>query len=150
MLDQVLALASRKESVFGRATGRFRTPQDAPAPSLVGRAVSDLPVHRDVAPSAEGTFDSQGPALMADPASGFVPARPSGTVRWEGMPDRLPLAIAVNGTVRATTWTLHSRNPERPWSAMVPADAFTHGRNRLELYVVDEHGGRVRLLAKTE
>jgi hypothetical protein len=106
MLDGVLALARRKEALFGPADAPFRHPLRAPARDLIGRAVADLPTGGpDLSPAAV-LFDNSEALGSVTPADGVVPARVSGRVRWTGAPERLSLAIAVNGVIRATTRTL--------------------------------------------
>jgi hypothetical protein len=149
MLDGVLALARRKEALFGPAEAPFRHPLRAPARDLIGRAVADLPAGGpDVSPAAV-LFDNTEALGSVTPAAGVVPARVSGRVRWTGTLARLSLAVAVNGVIRATTRTLPpDRDAWRSWSAMIPPDAFVAGANRVALYAVDEGGVGGRLLAE--
>ena len=148
MFDDVLALARRKEALFGTADGPFRDPVDAPAREWVGRSERDVTIAPDLLPSVTAGVDE--PWRFADvrAASGFVPARIAGSATWKGHPQRLALAVVVNGTIRATTWTLPKRGDTASWSAMVRADAFKPGVNAVAVFVVDERRGRARLVGE--
>ena len=69
----------------------------------------------------------------------FIPAHIAGQiVARQRSPDRLHLAVAMNGRVEAVTQTY--RGPESPWSftAIVPETVFKAGSNRVEVFVVSE------------
>ena len=136
----------RKLALFGPSVpgGTWR-PVGGPAPHLVDRPIGELEVG---APSAlrlrlveRWRFDD------VDPESGFVPARITGEVLGQrGAGARWPLAVAVNGVVRETTWSVGSTvSPAGFWSAIVPPDAFTAGANAVEIYEIETRGEKTVL-----
>jgi hypothetical protein len=80
---------------------------------------------------------------QVDPQSGFLPVQVRGTFEPEVPgPPRLPLAIAVNGEVRATTWSHGLPAGGHGFSAMVPEDAWRPGSNGIELaWIASDEGG---------
>lgn len=88
-----------------------------------------------------------------DPPSGFLPVQVRGTLlpATAGLP-QLELAIAVNGVVRATTWSHELPTGGRAFSAMVPEEAWRPGRNRIELARIraDESGSSLLAVASVE
>ena len=64
----------------------------------------------------------------------------------EGHPP-VALAVTVNGTVEAVTepWKVPIRGQEGRWSAMVPETAFRTGENAVEVVVITQTAGEVRL-----
>lgn len=82
-----------------------------------------------------------------DPASRFVPGLIKGQVLGpRGATQRWPLAIAVNGTIRATTWSAASAiSPPGHWSAVVAPSAFVPGTNAVDVYEIDQAQGEIRL-----
>jgi hypothetical protein len=135
LLDGVLALAAEKERLFGKAEGAFRTPSIAPHAALVGQPIDAIP--RAALPSGVGVRVQDAERYSkVRPESGLFPARLEGTASWTDGTERLALAIAVNGVVRATTRTSGSR-PAR-WSAMIPPSALSAGSNRIDVYVITE------------
>jgi len=149
MLDGLLALARRKEALFGRAPGPFRYPLGGPAPDMVGQPVAQLPLSQAIGSNLTVTIDRPERFADVDPASGYLPARISGGAVWPHSPlARLGLAVAVNGVVRATTWTLRPDPAGASWSAIVPKSAFKRGANHVAVFVLDEPGPTVRLVAQ--
>ena len=53
----------------------------------------------------------------------------------------LPLAVSVNGTVRAVTETRKWHRGKADFSFLIPESAFRSGENRVEIFVVTEAGG---------
>ena len=90
-----------------------------------------------------------------DPGSGQVPAQVSGQVSLAaGVPARPAVAVAVNGVIAGVSETFRERRdakgsqpvgPPDKFSALVLDTLFQKGENRLELFVIDDSGGRVRL-----
>lgn len=136
----------RKLALFGPSTpGGVFTPLARPVPELLDRPVSELTVG---APSPlrlrlieRFRFED------VDPASDFVPARFTGRVLGErGASRRWPLAIAVNGVVRATTWSVGRAIPQiGHFAAIVRPDVFVRGRNTIEIYQIETREGSVVL-----
>lgn len=86
----------------------------------------------------------QAPVLNdVDLKSRFLPAFITGTLEGELPPDT-DLAVAVNGTIRATGRPFDFAGT-RKFAAVVPEEAFRNGSNRVEVLAIDTSGGRTRL-----
>ena len=111
------------------------------APRLVGR-----PADAFGSASRSGVrAELDAPDLFGDvdPGSGVVPARITG--RLEGAGDEpLPLAVAVNGAVEATTRTFELDGETR-FAALVPPSAFREGENEVAVYAIRGAGPTVTL-----
>ncbi len=74
-----------------------------------------------------------------DTSASFIPAQISGKITsgWKNEPE-LSLAVVVNGVIQAVTKTWGGAKARQPddWSAMVPATAFRHGENTIEVFEV--------------
>ncbi|MDQ3170720.1 MAG: sulfatase-like hydrolase/transferase [Acidobacteriota bacterium] len=136
----------RKLALFGppKAGGHWQ-PLQSPAASIIDRPVSELTVGQRTTLrlrlNDRYLFDD------VEPESGFVPARLTGQVMGErGAAQRWPLAIAINGVVRATTWSGASATllPGR-WSAIVNPRSLSPGRNAVDVFVIDERDGAIAL-----
>jgi len=97
---------------------------------LIGRQVAGLPA--GPSSSARATVSSAGRYRAVDPEAVEVPAEVNGTIRNDE-PERRRIAVAVNGRIAATAWTLRFGELEY-YSAVCPPGAFRRGRNRVELY----------------
>jgi hypothetical protein len=132
VFEDVRASVAWKLTLF--QDGTPHAPRRAPHLQLVGREVAGLPIgdawNQPVFLSRSFLFDA------VDLESDFVPARLAGEARGERRPgERLAMAVAVNGRIRATTLAAE----ESPaWSASVPLDAFRTGRNHVQVFVVQE------------
>jgi hypothetical protein len=114
-----------------------------PYSELVGRQVDDVGVMGE----ATDRSGLDRPALFTDvaPESDFVPAYISGYVRSDqeaGAP--FNLAIAINGTIRATTqtFTFRAQGNTRKWSAIVDEASFRAGDNDIEVFIISSSGGQ--------
>ncbi len=130
------AAVERRERAFGG--GDFADLLRAgPHAELVGRALEQLVVDD----GAGGLFARlAAPELFrrVDPDSGFVPALVEGFVEPGELEPPLDLAIAVNGTVAATTRT-HGESLGGGllvFSALTPETAFHRGANEVEVLVI--------------
>ena len=84
-----------------------------------------------------------------EPSTGFIPARVDGRLRTgEANAGRRPVAIAVNGVIRAVTQSFPERGGEN-FSALLPETSFTAGANRIGIFVVAEGAGGTPLLLST-
>jgi hypothetical protein len=120
---------------------------------LVGRRPAQVGVEAASGGSAE--VDKLGQYADVDPASGHVPAEVTGVLQAAaGVPARPAVAIAVNGVISAVSETFKERReegnsvPEGPpvnFAGITDDHLFTKGANRIELFLVDASGGRVRL-----
>jgi Sulfatase len=127
--------------------------QFGPHGDLVGRRVSQVGVAKAGAGGAKVTKLAE--YGKVDPGSGLVPAQVSGQVSLAaGVPSRPAVAVALNGVVAGVSETFREvrdaqgsqpKGPPDKFSAMVLDTLFKKGANRLELFVIDDSGGRVRL-----
>lgn len=118
-----------------------------PRHELVDRAVSSLSVVGGRLP-----VELDRPLLYdaVHPEGMFVPAMVEGTVGSSpdgGAP--LHLAVAVNGTIRATTTTFNE-GQRRRFSALVPETAFQQGRNNVVVFVVTDTRDDVRVVSTVQ
>ena len=127
--------------------------QFGPHGDLVGQRTSQVGVDPEGAGSAK--VEKLAEYGKVDPGSGLVPAQVSGQVDLAaGVPDRPALAVALNGVVAGVSETFREvrdaqgsqpKGPPDKFSAMALDTLFKKGDNRLELFVIDDSGGRVRL-----
>ena len=145
-LEGLEATVKRKMSLFGSGEdprdiyriGRFR--------SLIGAQTAHLAHVEALDMEIELEGDSGFDEVALDGA--FIPALVSGQIYPErGSPNRLHLAVAVNGTIRAVTQTY--RGPKGGWSftAIVPEWAFREGANQVEVFVVSDSQGHPQLIS---
>lgn len=122
------------------------TPLDGRAPNaalamLLDRPVASLPTA--AAPFA-ATLDHADRFADVRPRSGSLPAFVQGTVDAAGAAGT-PLAISVNGIVRAVTEVLPDGSQTPAFGALIPEPAWRPGANRVEVHAVAVDGGVLRL-----
>jgi hypothetical protein len=127
--------------------------QFGPHGDLVGRRTSQVGVDRAGAGSAK--VEKLAEYGKVDPGSGLVPAQVSGQVDLaEGVAARPAVAVALNGVIAGVSETFREERdaqgsqptgPPDKFSAMALDTLFKKGDNRLELFVIDDSGGQVRL-----
>jgi hypothetical protein len=78
-------------------------------------------------------------------SSSFVPARIAGVVDAGEIDEATELAVAVNGRVRALTRCIVD-DGQQVFTALVPESAFRDGRNRVDVYAIEETAGPTRLV----
>ena len=110
-----------------------------PRPDLLGRQVAELVTSNatPAEPAAESTRAVlTTPAAFQDvqPETGFVPSLISGRIEPE-VADETPLAISVDGTVRATTMTFTERGTSR-FSALIEERWLPAGSRRIGVYQI--------------
>jgi hypothetical protein len=120
---------------------------------LVGKRPGQVGVEPAAAGSAE--VAKLGDFRRVDPDGGTVPAMVTGQVSLApGAPAQPAVAVAVNGIIGGVSELFREerdkqgsqpRGPRDKFAAMVPDTLFENGDNRLELFLVDTSGGRVRL-----
>jgi hypothetical protein len=110
-----------------------------PRPSLIGRAVSSMPLQPQGA--AGGSIDASSLYGRVNHASGVLPVYVTG--RLSGIGPGTPLAVAVNGRIRATA---EAYGGGRRYSALVPPAALHRGRNRVEVFQIS--GSSLRPLVR--
>jgi hypothetical protein len=138
----VLATARRNASLFG--VGNDSMYRTGPFTRLLDRKVSSLRL-----------VDSGRSAVRVDDAtsfdhvrfvSGLVPVSIAGSIEDNAVTQGTPLAIAVNGRVRAMTRSF-DLGGQRRFAAMVPQTSFHEGRNAVDVYSVTRSGARFHLSA---
>ena len=127
--------------------------QFGPHGDLVGKRVGQVGVEQASAGSAK--VEKLADYAKVDPGSGQVPAQVAGQVSLAaGVPARPALAVAVNGVVAGVSETFREERtaegsqptgPPDKFSAMALDTLFKKGASRLEVFVIDDPGGRVRL-----
>ena len=138
-LEELANTVRRKISLFGSGEdprsiyriGRFRSLVGRKIEQLAHAGTSDLELELEL--KAEWSFEE------VDLDGPFVPAHIAGQiVARQRSPDRLYLAVAMNGRIEAVTQTY--QGPESVWSftAIVPETVFKAGSNRVEVFVVSE------------
>ena len=121
----VLTTARRNASLFGE--GKDSMYRMGPFAVLVDRPISSL---RPIAAQRSAiNFDDDLRFGDVRLASGVVPALISGAIRNDPAPEGTPLAIAVNGRIRAMTRSF-DLDGQRRFGAMMPESAFRDGPER--------------------
>jgi hypothetical protein len=139
--DGVLATARRQGALFG--VGVEPSESVGPHHELIGRSIDDL----DVGPAAGGArVRLDGETLFANvrTESEFVPARVAGEIAGGSLAPGSALAIAVNGTIAATTRSFALDGRDR-FAVLVPERAFREGRNAVVVLSIASQAGSVRL-----
>ncbi len=125
-----------------RLLGRSAEPLDlyriGPHAELIGRPLAELDPGREA--EAEAELHLELPELYddVDPESGVLPARVVGEIHHRG--GGLDLAIAVDGTVWATTRTFFNHRSRSRFAATVPEHAFSRGRNTVQVFILSDGG----------
>ncbi len=134
--DETLA---RWSGMFGGAgwDGLYR---GGPSSELVGRRLDDL----DVGSAEDASVELDSRALLAayDPAGALSPAWVTG--RIDGVDPGVPVAIAVNGSVVATTETYGSGGETR-LAVFVPEESLRQGENEVDVLAIGP-GGALQLI----
>jgi hypothetical protein len=138
---RVHASLKRKIRVFGangRPPGLFGI---GPHPELIGRPVAGLP-----RASVRAEINGAGAYSSVHLRSDFLPAQLNGTIHAAGGPRVRDLAAALNGRIVAVgqSFTLAGSDAEN-FSILLPESAFLEGTNRVQLLVVTDDGGPLRL-----
>ena len=143
MLDARNVALERKLTLLGSGGISEKLFKIGPYSDLVGRRVADVAVGGD----AEVKLGLYQPELFArvQPNSDFIPAHITGYVRsgWEAEAP-LILAVAINGTIRATTrpYTFPLAGKMKVWSAVVEESSFHAGQNEVEVFVINSSRGK--------
>ena len=139
-LRALFAAADAKAALFGTGTGSGRFPAVGPRPDLRDVAVAD----RSCPGVSDHWFAVENAELFdrVEPSSGFVPAEINGLISGPNAHLGVDLAIAVNGTVAATTRSYTSGASDVfPWTAIAPESAFREGSNRVQVFAVADGRG---------
>jgi hypothetical protein len=136
----VLATVRRNAALFG--IGKHSMYGMGPFPDALGRSVASLP---SVGSPEDGVrFDDASLFANVRASSGLVPTRIAGVISGNTVPDGTPLAIAVDGRVRATTRS-YALDGQRRFDALVPETSFREGRNSVEIYSAARSNGTFHL-----
>jgi len=141
VMDARLSAARSRQRWFPRIDERDGVFLVGPAVSLVGRPVDSCSGRTGGSSSSLPRATIARRALFedVDPDGRFLPARVTGNVDFgEAAARRLDLAIAVNGTVAATTRSVGSGHGS--FSAMIPPRMLAPGNNEVEIHLVREAG----------
>ena len=138
-LSSAAALLRRKVDWFG--TGSFESAfRIGPWPELLGRKVAQLRRRDTTGPRI--SFEGRELLLDANPESGFLLTHIFGHIEWEDPPSvPVPLAVAVNGVIRALTQTSPQLDANAAFSAVMPWWVLERGRNQVETFLIDRVGG---------
>ena len=140
--ERVRQRVAEKLALFGSGESAGEIPAVGPRPDLLGTATE--PPCGPPAPF-QIKFDET-PFRAMDGSSDFVPAELVGRVSGIDPGQAVDLAVAVNGTVRATTTSYRDGAANASlWVAIVPESAFRDGANRVEVFAVNEPGSRCPL-----
>jgi hypothetical protein len=112
-----------------------------PMPDLIGRSLSSLSVE----PSEHAGVQLDGTALLnvVERRTDLLPTWIQGRLTGQHE-QREELAVSVNGTIGATTWSFPGPAGETFFSAMVPEGALRNGRNNVAILRVHPDGGTLR------
>jgi hypothetical protein len=151
--NQAKALAGVTDQMVRAGNGYVGWFQFGPHGDLVGRRPGEVGV--DPAGAGSARVEKLGEYRRVDLGGGLVPAQVTGQVSLAaGVPDRPAVAVAVNGVIAGVSATFRERRdakgsqpvgPPDKFSALTLDTAYRKGENRLELFVIDDSGGRVRL-----
>jgi sulfatase-like protein len=132
----------RMLSLFGSGTkpdGLFRI---GPHNELFGSRVSDV----SMVQASNHIVEMDWPTAFenVDPEAAFVPAHITGRVFLREDAGPLNLAVAVNGVIRAVTRTYREGQAWK-FAAMIPDTAFRPGKNDVDVFVVSEEAGKLKV-----
>jgi len=127
------ALLDRKIALYGTgADGADRIYRVGPNQELIGQAVAPLAAGES---SAKVSLTDPGAYDDVDPDGPVLPTWVTGKV--SGADDKLDVAIAVDGTIRAVSNTFELANRDGGLiAALLPPSAFRPGKNEIEIYEV--------------
>jgi hypothetical protein len=151
--NQAKALHGVTDELLKPADGYKGWFQFGPHGDLVGRRATQV----GIGPAGAGSAKVEKLAEYAkvDPGGGTVPAQVAGQVSLAaGVPSRPVVAVAVNGVIAGVSETFREvrdaqgsqpKGPPDKFSAIALDTLFKKGGNRLELFVIDDSGGKLRL-----
>ena len=110
-----------------------------PRPDLLGRAAAELTAGANGGGSSsvgQATLYGAGAYGNVQPETGFVPSLISGRIEPR-IADGTPIAVSVDGVIRATTSTFTDRDASR-FSALVDERWLPAGSHRIGAYTIEE------------
>lgn len=109
---------------------------------LIGRSTASLPVREPG--HIRATIADADRYLSIEPRSPSLPAEITGRIDG-GAPDtQRKIAVAVNGRIAATAWTLLLGQTES-YAVLCPPSSFRTGSNRVEVFELSEQGSGTAL-----
>jgi Sulfatase len=151
--NQAKALAGVTDEMLTAADGYKGWFQFGPHGDLVGERASQVGI--DPASAGSAKVEQLSDYAKVDPASGTVPAQVAGQLSLAaGVPSRPAVAVAVNGVIAGVSETFREKRdaqgsepvgPPNKFSAVTLDTLYRKGANKLELFVIDDSGGKVRL-----
>ncbi len=137
-----------KEFVFGPILNAkhesFKRFKIGPHNYLIGQHVSEIGLVGESEIMVE--LDQARLYEHIDPDAPFVPAQITGRILMGGTAEApLNLAVSVNGTIRAVSKTFPLEKGIQRWSTIVPESSFREGKNDIEVLVVSQIAGQLRL-----
>jgi hypothetical protein len=151
--NQAKALHGVTDQLLKPADGYRGWFEFGPHGDLVGRKASQIGIEPASAGSAK--VEKLAEYAKVDPGGGTVPAQVAGQVSLAaGVPSRPVVAVAVNGVIAGVSETFREvrdaqgsqpKGPPDKFSAIAMDTLFKKGDNRLELFVIDDSGGKLRL-----
>ncbi len=141
-----------KLDLFGSGEDDHDIYRFGPAGHLVGRRADGL-TDRDAAPPTSDAWTVQidnSERFQAVTLGDGIPVLVTGSVAGSGTDPCCQLAVAVNGTVLATTRTHAQTGNRRRFSVVIPADALRPGANQVDLYRIIDRGGVLTPLQATK
>jgi hypothetical protein len=131
--------------LFGERTPLDQLTMRGPNDDLIGKKVdafnargdASLTIQHDQAPLFDKPIDMQG---------AFIPLYQSGRILGHAEEAPQPVAVAVNGVIRAVTQT-YAHYADAEFRVVLPRVALQSGKNTIEFFVVDAGaGGSIELL----
>jgi Sulfatase len=151
--NQAKALAGVTDEMLKAADGYKGWFQFGPHGDLVGERASQVGI--DPASAGSAKVEQLSDYAKVDPASGTVPAQVAGQLSLAaGVPSLPAVAVAVNGVIAGVSETFREKRdaqgsepvgPPNKFSAVTLDTLYRKGANKLELFVIDDSGGKVRL-----
>ncbi len=125
---------------FEEHTSLDRLVPKGPYPTLIGKKMTDLRVGQ----SSALRFHSEDVEYLGqvNPEMGFLPALFRAHIP-ETSDRNLPIAIALNGRIWATTITSEWDGKQNYFSVLLPPAAFKDGENAVGVYRIEEADGKL-------
>jgi len=127
---------------FGEHTSLNQLIPKGPNHELAGRNINNIRIGKsvDMVISSSDFMSLED----VDKSGNFLPALIKGRIKGSSI-EVLPLAIAVNGTIWATTQTSRWRGQRNYFSVLMPSAALTEGRNIIKAYLIESSKGETIL-----
>lgn len=144
-LSELFAAAETKTALFGTGATAGRFPATGPHREVVQTSVSESAC-RNGQENLSYSVQNRELLELVDTTSGFIPAEVAGFIKGPDAHRGVNLAVAINGTVVATTRSYRSGVRDVfPWKAIVPERSFRDGGNSLALFGIRTEEGDCRL-----